>query len=132
MYKTKFKPNWEVDKYKVKLVVKEYKQKPGIDYFEVFAPVARFDIARMIISLAAQNNWKNFQMDVKSAFLNGVLNEEVYVEQLAGFVRRDKKNKVYRLKKALYGLKQARVYKHWFLFSDLWFSDVSIWVHFIY
>ena len=61
----------------------------------------------MIISLTAQNNWGIYQIDVKLAFLNGVLNEEVYVEQLAGFVKRGQENKVHKLKRALYELKQV-------------------------
>lgn len=107
VYKTKYRPTGEVERYKARLVVKGYKQKPGIDYFEVFAPVSRMDTVRMILSLAAQSKWKVYQMDVKTAFLNGILQEEVYVEQPPGFIKKDEKNKVYRLKKALYGLKQA-------------------------
>lgn len=61
----------------------------------------------MIISLAAQNSWKIFQMDVKSAFLNGYLEEEVYIEQPIGFVKNGHEDKVLKLKRALYGLKQA-------------------------
>ncbi|CAM8990990.1 unnamed protein product [Rhodiola kirilowii] len=107
VYKTKCRPDGQVDRLKARLVVKGYRQKPGIDYFEVFAPVARMDTIRMIIALAAQNRWKIHQMDVKSAFLNGVLEEEVYVDQPPGYVQRRKENNVYKLKKALYGLKQA-------------------------
>lgn len=97
----------KVDRLKARLIVKGYKQKPGIDYFEVFAPVARMDTIQMIVALAAQNHWKIYQMDVKSAFLNGFLDEEVYVEQPPGYVRKGHEAKVYKLKKALYGLKQA-------------------------
>ncbi|KAI5353004.1 hypothetical protein L3X38_005896 [Prunus dulcis] len=79
----------------------------GIDFNETFAPVARLDIVRTLIALAAQKRWKLFQLDVKSAFLNGVLHEEVYVDQPPGFVVKDKEDRVYRLKKAIYGLKQA-------------------------
>ena len=61
----------------------------------------------MLISLAAHHNWKIYQLDVKSAFLNGILDEEVYVEQPEGFIVKGEEQKVYRLKKALYGLKQA-------------------------
>ncbi|CAM8953938.1 unnamed protein product [Rhodiola kirilowii] len=86
VYKTKCRPDGHVDRLKARLVVKGYRQKPGIDYFEVFAPVARMDTIRMIIALAAQNRWKIHQMDVKSAFLNGVLEEEVYVDQPPGYV----------------------------------------------
>jgi len=121
VYKTKYKSNGEVDRYKARLVAKGYKQKPGIDYFEVFAPVARLDTVRMIISLAAQNSWKIFQMDVKSAFLNGVLEEEVYVEQPLGYVKKGFEDKVYRLRKALYGLKQAP--RAWYTRIDSYFIE---------
>ncbi|PRQ23286.1 putative RNA-directed DNA polymerase [Rosa chinensis] len=107
VYKTKYKPNGDVDRFKARLVAKVYKQKPGIDYLEVFASVARLDTVRMVISLAAHNCWKIFQMDVKSAFLNGTLEEEVYLEQPLGYVKEGQSEKVYKLKKALYGLKQA-------------------------
>jgi Reverse transcriptase (RNA-dependent DNA polymerase) len=70
----------EVEIYKARLVTKGYKQKARIDYEEVFAPIARMEIIRLLISLAAQNKWSIFQMDVKSAFLNEVLEEEVYIE----------------------------------------------------
>ncbi|GJY95415.1 retrovirus-related pol polyprotein from transposon TNT 1-94 [Tanacetum coccineum] len=90
-----------------KLMAKGYKQKHGIDYEEVFAHVARLKTIRMIISIAAQHRWKIHQMDVKSAFLNGLLEEEVYVEQPEGYVAKGQDGKVLRLKKALYGLKQA-------------------------
>ena len=97
----------EIERYKARLVAKGYMQKAGIDYEEVFAPVARMETIRLLISLAAQNKWSIFQMDVKSAFLNGVLEEEVYIEQPLGYVKEGKENKVLKLKKALYGLKQA-------------------------
>nr|GEU97809.1 retrovirus-related Pol polyprotein from transposon TNT 1-94 [Tanacetum cinerariifolium] len=97
----------KVEKYKARLVAKGYKQKHGIDYEEVFASVARLETIRMIIAIAAQHKWKIHQMDVKSAFLNRLLEEEVYVEQPEGYVAKGQKGKVLRLKKALYGLKQA-------------------------
>jgi len=71
IYKTKLKNNGEMDKYKARLVAKGYKQEYGIDYLEVFAPVARHDTIRLVIALAAQNSWSIFQLDVKSAFLHG-------------------------------------------------------------
>ncbi|CAL2253986.1 unnamed protein product [Prunus armeniaca] len=89
------------------MVAKGYSQKPGIDFNETFAPVAQLDTMRALVALAAQKNWKLFQLDVKFAFLNGVLSEEVYVDQPSGFVIQGSEDKVYRLKKALYGLKQA-------------------------
>jgi len=73
----------------------------------VFEPVTRMETVRLLIFVAAQNKWPIFQMDVKSTFLNGVLKEEVYIEQPLGYMRRDEEKKVLRLKKALYGLKQA-------------------------
>jgi Reverse transcriptase (RNA-dependent DNA polymerase) len=78
-----------------------------IDYEEVFAPVARMETIRLLILLAAQNKWSIFQMDVKSAFLNGMLEEEVYIEQPSGYVKVGKEHMVLKLKKVLYGLKQA-------------------------
>jgi len=68
--------------------VKGYKQQKGIDYDEVFAPATRMETIRLLFSLAAQHGWRIQQMDVKSAFLNGILEEEVYIEQGLGYMRR--------------------------------------------
>ncbi|KAJ9557060.1 hypothetical protein OSB04_011674 [Centaurea solstitialis] len=86
---------------------KSYSQQEGTDYDETFAPVARIEAIRIFLAYAAHNNIKVFQMDVKSAFLNGVLHEEVYIEQPEGFVDPDFPDHVCILDKALYGLKQA-------------------------
>ena len=107
VFKTKFNENGEVDKYKARLVSKGYCQQYGIDYAEIFAPVARLDTIRIVISLAAQKAWVIYQLDVKSAFLHGEITEEVFVEQPPGYEHKGHESKVYRLKKALYGLKQA-------------------------
>ena len=107
VYKTKFKEDGEVDKFKARLVAKGYKQEFGVDYKEVFAPIVRLDTIRLVIALAAQNSWIIFQLDVKSAFLNGELKEEVYMEQPEGFDLTKGNDLVCELKKALYGLKQA-------------------------
>ncbi|KAJ7962205.1 Retrovirus-related Pol polyprotein from transposon TNT 1-94 [Quillaja saponaria] len=107
VFKTKLKENGEVDKYKARLVAKGYKQEYGVDYTEVFAPVARHDTIRLVIALAAHNSWPIFQLDVKSAFLHGNLEEQVFVEQPPGYIKIGNEHKVYKLKKAFYGLKQA-------------------------
>jgi hypothetical protein len=85
VFKTKVNENREVDKYKARLVAKGYCQQYGIDYAEVFAPVACLDTIRIVISLAAQHNWVIYQLDVKSAFLHGEINEEVFVDQPPGY-----------------------------------------------
>lgn len=107
VFKTKYNEKGEVDKFKARLVAKGYHQTQGIDFHEVFAPVARWDTIRTLLGVAAQKEWTVLQLDVKSAFLHGELNEEVYVKQPPGFEIRDEADKVYKLRKALYGLKQA-------------------------
>lgn len=107
VFKVKRDEHGAVAKHKARLVVKGYAQRHGIDYDEVFAPVARLDSVRLLIALAAHEGWEVHHMDVKSAFLNGDLQEEVYVEQPAGFVVGGKEHKVLKLRKALYGLHQA-------------------------
>ncbi|GKC74682.1 retrovirus-related pol polyprotein from transposon TNT 1-94 [Tanacetum coccineum] len=92
---------------KTHLVAKGYKQEEGIDFEESFALVARLEAVRMFITYAAHKNITIFQMDVKTAFLNVPLKEEVYVSQPEGFIDPEFPDHVYRLKKALYGLKQA-------------------------
>jgi hypothetical protein len=79
----------------------------GIDYEETFALVARYTSIRTIIALTTTMSWRLHQMDVKTTFLNGEIEEEVYIVQLEGFVIHEQKSHVCRLKKALYGLKQA-------------------------
>ncbi|GJS65484.1 retrovirus-related pol polyprotein from transposon TNT 1-94 [Tanacetum coccineum] len=93
---------------KARLVVKGYAQEEGIDFEESFAPVARLEAVRIFVAYVAHKSFPIYQMDVKTAFLNGPLKEEVYVAQPDGFVDPDHPKKVYRLRKALYGLKQAR------------------------
>lgn len=116
VYKTKLNELGEVDKYKARLVVKGYSQQHGIDYTEVYAPVARMDTVRMIIAFAAQRGWNLYQLDVKSAFLQGELKEDVFVEQPRGYEKKGSEHMVYKLQKALYGLKQA---------PRAWFSRIE-------
>lgn len=105
--KTKSNKRGEVDKHKARLVAKRFTQEYGVDYTEVFAPVARWDTIRTILALAAHKEWKVFQLDVKSAFIHGELEEDVYVEQPQRYNKQGEEGKVYKLKKVLYGLKQA-------------------------
>ena len=107
VYKLKKNAKGEVERFKVRLVVKGYSQQQGIDYDEVFSLVACLETIRLLISLAAQNQRRIFQMDVKSTFLNGYLEEELYVEQPIGYAVEGQEVKVLKLNKALYGLKQA-------------------------
>ena len=107
IYKVKYVADDSVEKYKARFVAKGYAQKEGIDYEETFTAVARYTSIRTVISLVAQMGWEIHQMDVKTTFLNGVIEEEVYIEQPKGFETHEKKSHVCRLKKALYGLKQA-------------------------
>ena len=81
-------------------MAKGYKRRAGIDYGEVFAPVARLETIRLMISLAAQHKWQIYQLDVKSTFLNGFLEEEIYIEQASVYVENGHEDKVYKLKKA--------------------------------
>ena len=116
IYKTKLNEVGEASKYKARIVAKGYSQEHGIDYTEIYAPVARMDTIRTIIATAARKAWDIYQLDVKSAFLHGILEEVVYIQQLKGYVIRGEEDKVYRLHKALYGLKQA---------PRAWFSRIK-------
>ncbi|GJU12367.1 retrovirus-related pol polyprotein from transposon TNT 1-94 [Tanacetum coccineum] len=107
IYKVKLDEYSDVLKNKAQLVAKRYRQEEGIDFEESFTLVTRLEAIRIFIANAASKNMTVYQMDVKTAFLNGKLKEEVYVSQPEGFVDLDHLNHVYRLKKALYGLKQA-------------------------
>lgn len=107
VYKVKTDSAGNVVKHKARLVAKGYVQQQGIDFDEVFAPVARIESVRLLIALAAQEGWSVHHMDVKSAFLNGELKKEVYVRQPLSFVVEGQEEKVLRLSKALYGLRQA-------------------------
>ncbi|WJX39555.1 DNA helicase [Trifolium repens] len=107
VFKLKMKPIGEIAKYKARLVAKGFLQKHGLDFNEVFAPVARIETIRLVVAIATYKSWSMHQLDVKSAFLNGPLDEEVYVKQPPGFEIIGQENKVFKLKKALYGLKQA-------------------------
>ena len=107
VFRRKYDTNHNVHSFKARLVAKGYKQKEGMDYFDTYAPVARITSIRVLFALASIYHLHVHQMDVKTAFLNGDLNEEIYVEQPEGFILKGNENKVYKLVKSLYGLKQA-------------------------
>eukprot|EP00253_Pinus_taeda_P021776 PITA_21776 len=106
LYKVKHAADGNIEKFKARFVARGFSQ-VGVDYDEAFAPVARYTSIRSIISIAVEMGWKIHQMDVKTAFLNGFIQEEMYIEQPQGFEVHGKESHVCRLKKALYGLKQA-------------------------
>lgn len=105
VFTIKLKGDGTIDRYKARLVARGFKQKEGIDYKETFSPVARFETVRAVLSVAVNEDLILAQFDVKTAFLNGCLEEEVYIKQPVGF--EDGSDRVCRLKKSLYGLKQA-------------------------
>ncbi|GJS88318.1 retrovirus-related pol polyprotein from transposon TNT 1-94 [Tanacetum coccineum] len=107
IYKVKLDKMGGILKNKARLVACGYRQEEGIDFEESFAPVARLDAIRIFLAYVAHMNMIVYQMDVRTAFLNGILHEEVYVSQPDGFMDQDNPNHMYKLKKALYGLKQA-------------------------
>ncbi|KAK1569056.1 hypothetical protein Q3G72_032065 [Acer saccharum] len=108
IYRNKSNENGNIVRNKARLVAQGYSQIEGIDFEETFAPVARLESIRLLLSISCVHKFKLHQMDVKSAFLNGFLQEEVFVEQPKGFVDAHHPNHAYRLKKALYRLKQAQ------------------------
>ena len=107
IFKIKCNSDGSINKHKSRLVAKGYIQRHGVDFEEVFAPVARIETIRVIIGLAASHGWEIHHLDVKTAFFQGELKEDVYVKQPEGFVVEGSENKVYKLNKALYGLRQA-------------------------
>jgi transposase InsO family protein len=107
VYKTKRGADGSIIKHKARLVAKGYLQKFGVDYDETYAPVARYPSIRAILALTAHHDWELHQMDVKSAYLNGDLEEDIYMTQPEGYVVPGKDHLVCKLDKSLYGLKQA-------------------------
>jgi hypothetical protein len=107
VYKLKRNEAGEIVKHKAKLVARGFVQQEGINFDEVFAPVARMESVRLLLALAAQEGCQVHHIDVKSAFLNGDLKEEVYIRQPTGFIIAGQEGKILRLRKALYGRRQA-------------------------
>ena len=119
IYKIKYAVDGSVEKYKARFMEKGYTQKEIIEYVETFSLVARYTSIKSVISLVAQMGWEIHQMDVKTTFLNGVIEEEVYMEHSKGFQTREKRTHVCRLKKALYRLKQA---------PRVWYGPIDIYL----
>nr|GEW13761.1 copia protein [Tanacetum cinerariifolium] len=115
--RNKLDENGVVSRNKARLFAQGYNQHEGIDYDETYASVARLESIRILLAYACALDFKLFQMDVKSAFLNGFINKEVFVTQPSGFIDFKKQDHLYKLKKALYCLKQAP--KAW---PDIMFS----------
>ncbi|GKB04884.1 retrovirus-related pol polyprotein from transposon TNT 1-94 [Tanacetum coccineum] len=107
VFRIKYHTDGSIQTFKARLVIQGFSQRQGVDYFDTYAPVARITSIRVLFALASLYNLPIHQMDVKTAFLNGDLDEEVYMKQPEGFVLPGHENKVCKLKKSLYGLKQA-------------------------
>lgn len=107
IHTVKLKADGTPDKLKSRLVARGFEQEEGIDFIETYSPVVRTSTIRVVLNVAVAKEWKIRQFDVKNAFLQGELFEEVYIEQPPGFVNALKPNHVCKLHKALYGLKQA-------------------------
>ena len=126
VYKLKITPSDNKPKYKARLVAKGFKQQQGIDFDEIFSPVVKMTTLRCVLALVAIEDMELDQMDVKTAFLHGDLQEEVYMQQPEGFVEKGKEDLVCLLEKTLYGLKQSS--REWYRkFRSFKATNVVIW-----
>jgi hypothetical protein len=107
VFKKKLRPDGIIKKYKARLVAKGYNQKEGENFFDTYSPIARLTTIRVLLSLATSYGLLVHQMDVKAAFINGELEEEIYMDQLDGFAVKGQEGMICKLLKSLYGLKQA-------------------------
>ena len=125
VFKRKLRPDGTIDRYKARLVAKGYVQQPGIDYDETYAPVVKFNSIRVLLSIGALLDLEIHQMDVKSAFLNGKLDEELYMEVPEGLDIDGNDDKICRLFRSLYGLKQAS--RMWYQRMDEFLVNKEGW-----
>ena len=112
VFSVKYRADDSIERYKARLVAKGFTQTYGIDYQEMLTPIVKINSIQVLLSLAMNSNWPLHQLDVKNAFLNGDLEEEVFMSLPLGFEERFSVNKVYRLRKSLYSLKQSS--RDWF------------------
>ena len=136
IYRIKHAADGIIEKYKARFATRGFSQKEGIDYEETFAPVERYTSIRYIMALASMMKWKLHQMDVKTSFLIGVIEEEFYIEQPQGFEFEDKGTHVSKLNNVVYGPKQAP--KAWYrriysLLTSMWYikskADPNIYMN---
>ena len=121
MYRLKSEENSSQPRYKARLVVKGFSQKKGVDFDEIFSPVVKMSSIRVVLHIAASLTLEIEQLDVKTIFLHGDLEEEIYMEQSEGFSIKGKEHLVCKLKKSLYGLKQAP--RQWYKKFDSFMID---------
>jgi hypothetical protein len=123
LYKLKHVADGSIEKYKARFVTRGFSQFEGVDYDGTFASVAIYTSIRSVISIAAEMGWKIHQMDVKTTFLNGLIQEEVYIEKPLEFEVHERESHVCRLKKTLYGMKQAP--KAWYSRIDAYLQQLG-------
>ena len=125
VYSTKTDVDQNVTRHRARLVAKGFTQREGIDYDEVFAPVAKYSTLHFLLALATEEALSMLQLDVKASFLNGTLEEELYLSRPEGFIVKGTEHLVYRLFKALYGLKQAS--RAWHAAIDLLLNELGFY-----
>jgi Reverse transcriptase (RNA-dependent DNA polymerase) len=119
IYKIKYNSDRTIERYKAKLIMKDYNQTYGIDYEETFVPIVKMNTVRILLFIAVNQKWILHQMNVKNIFLQGTLGEEVYMSTLPGYIQKDKSNLVCKLEKSIYGLKQT---------PRIWYDKLSSYV----